>query len=267
MCRAERGSFLCSNGRCIRAVWKCDGQNDCLDSSDELNCLKNSVITAAIMGSLICGLLLVIAISCTCKLIALRQVERHSSTHTSPSHISHNYDRNFSINGFTGDSDTPLFRLEHGFFFRDPPPSYAAAVGGYQSDRNNSYIEQIRQIRRQRRLRRNRRRPPTPPPIDFNEGENDETISNSSITPAIISNSGVSTTTPSPTTIGDSQIQIQTNNHKNETSKDEVSHSSANESSNCEPINSISSSNDVNIELENIPSLSQSDCDSQPLIR
>ena len=226
------------------------------------------------MGSLICGLLLVIAISCTCKLIALRQVERHnSSSHTSPSHISHNYDRNYNINGFTGDSDTPLFRLEHGFFFREPPPSYATAVGGYHSDRNNSYIEQIRQIRRQRRLRRNRRRPPTPPPLEF-DGDIDQNSSNSSTTAVIIPHSGVSTPTPSPTNI--SETQNQTNNHKNnEQIKDEVgegvgqsqSQTTSNDSSNCQPLNPMLSSNSVNIELESIPSLSQSDCDSQPLIR
>ncbi|CAG2107079.1 unnamed protein product [Medioppia subpectinata] len=277
LCRADRGSFLCGNGRCIRAIWTCDRSNDCSDGTDEINCLKNSVITAAIMGSLICGLLLVIAISCTCKLIALRQVERHhSSTHTSPSHISHNYDRSYSINGFTGDSDTPLFRLEHGFFFREPPPSYATAVGGYPTDRNNSYIEQIRQIRRQRRLRRNRRRPPTPPPLEFVDRDNDpNSSSNSSTTAVIIPLSGDSTPASSPTNINETQNQ-NNNNIKSDEQKEETEvgvgvgqsqTTSSNNSSNCSPLNGMLSSNSVNIELESIPSLSQSDCDSQPLIR
>jgi len=278
LCRADRGSFLCGNGRCIRAIWTCDRSNDCSDGTDEINCLKNSVITAAIMGSLICGLLLVIAISCTCKLIALRQVERHhSSSHTSPSHISHNYDRSYSINGFTGDSDTPLFRLEHGFFFREPPPSYATAVGGYPSDRNNSYIEQIRQIRRQRRLRRNRRRPPTPPPLEFVDRD-DDISNNSSTTAVIIPHTGVSTPTSSPTNISETQTQNnnKSNEQKEETgvgvgvrvaseqSQSQTTSNTSNDSSNCER---MVSSNSVNIELESIPSLSQSDCDSQPLIR
>lgn len=150
----------------------CDRSNDCGDATDEINCLKNSVITAAIMGSLICGLLLVIAISCTCKLIALRNVEQQQLSESQiegrggSSHSS--YSRSFPF--AFGESDTPLFRLEQEFFYREPPPSYAAAMGGSAGSSGvETPYERDRQSRRQRRVRRHRRRPPSPPPLPEDE--------------------------------------------------------------------------------------------------
>lgn len=64
--------------RCVFESWRCDGQVDCKDATDELNCtviLPRKVITAATVGSLVCGLLLVIAMGCTCKLYSLRTRE------------------------------------------------------------------------------------------------------------------------------------------------------------------------------------------------
>ena len=33
--QCQSGEFACKNNRCIQERWKCDGDNDCLDNSDE----------------------------------------------------------------------------------------------------------------------------------------------------------------------------------------------------------------------------------------
>ena len=96
--------------------------------------LRNSVLTAAVMGSLICALLLVIAISCTCRLHALRMLEHRLSSR-----------------------ETPLSRLSREFFFREPPPSYAVAVQG--SQHHNLYVENLHYGVPVHRGRRRSRRP------------------------------------------------------------------------------------------------------------
>ena len=36
----ENNEFKCGYGECIAARWVCDGESDCLDSTDEVNCGK-----------------------------------------------------------------------------------------------------------------------------------------------------------------------------------------------------------------------------------
>lgn len=36
----EPNEFKCQNGRCALKLWRCDGDNDCYDNSDEIDCRK-----------------------------------------------------------------------------------------------------------------------------------------------------------------------------------------------------------------------------------
>uniref|UniRef100_A0A8B9PUS8 Very low density lipoprotein receptor n=1 Tax=Apteryx owenii TaxID=8824 RepID=A0A8B9PUS8_APTOW len=40
--KCEESQFACSNGRCIPLLWKCDGDEDCSDGSDETTCVKKT---------------------------------------------------------------------------------------------------------------------------------------------------------------------------------------------------------------------------------
>lgn len=43
VCNVSR-EHRCGDGRCVSRDWLCDGDHDCLDKSDELNCCESEVV-------------------------------------------------------------------------------------------------------------------------------------------------------------------------------------------------------------------------------
>ncbi|KAM4710134.1 low-density lipoprotein receptor-related protein 10 [Discoglossus pictus] len=101
----QPGGFHCDLERCVYEAWVCDGQADCRDGSDERGCgytLPRKVIAAAIIGSLICATLLVVALGCTCRLYTTRA-------------------REYSV-------FAPLSRMDAELIQQQAPPSYGQLI-------------------------------------------------------------------------------------------------------------------------------------------
>lgn len=135
--------YVCMNYACVPASALCDGNDDCGDLSDEENCTKTSLMTAAIMALLACVFLFAVGLGCLYRLYTIRL--RASTTfmqHLDPEPI---------------DED---------FIYREPPPAYSVAVGDTRiisyptTDASERFFENDISPRghRSRCPRRNRRR-------------------------------------------------------------------------------------------------------------
>lgn len=159
-----------SNNCMSPSLW-CDGNFICDGNNHQETCLKNSVISATIMGCLFSGLMLVIAMMCGLRLYTMHSESSGYRFHL-PAHIA----TRLSLTRYVSFPEL----IEDDFFHREPPPSYSIAVG--QTSANVESISTNRGHRnrswRQRSL--TPIKPPTPTPSS--ETSNQSSPSRDSIT-------------------------------------------------------------------------------------
>lgn len=134
------GAFYCEkSNQCIMEKSRCNLHNDCPLGEDEQNCPiqdKRKVLTAAIVGSLGCGVLFVIALGCTRRLF-------HVQSTSSCSRARRN-----------------LQNLANILQVREAPPTYEAAMGiesfGTRQTRSRPWRLTRQGLRRDSRRRRRR---------------------------------------------------------------------------------------------------------------
>lgn len=159
--------------KCAYQTFWCEGNYACNLKSEQEACLKNSVVSATIMGCLFCALLLVIAMMC-----GLRMYTMHSESNGNyrihfPPHIA----SRLSLSRYISLPEL----IDDDFFHREPPPSYSIAVG--QSNGNSETLSSHggRRGRSWRQLPQiPSAKPPTPPPST--ETSNQSSPSRDSIT-------------------------------------------------------------------------------------
>merc|ERR1719376_549288 len=117
-------SFACDRTsyghvRCYHLYNMCNHEIDCEDHFDEISCPPSRrVITASVIGGLICGVLFACALGCSMRLFGLRNahLRRHSLAL----------------------QQTPLGRMTRRLLQREAPPSYNMAVHGREHEPRRS---------------------------------------------------------------------------------------------------------------------------------
>jgi len=159
-------SFACDRTsyghvRCYHLYNMCNHEIDCEDHFDEISCPPSRrVITASVIGGLICGVLFACALGCSMRLFGLRNahLRRHSLAL----------------------QQTPLGRMTRRLLQREAPPSYNMAVHGREHEprrRGGSDRRRRRHRRRRNEIRIRRSQPSQADLQQISQSSRDNTVS------------------------------------------------------------------------------------------